>query len=510
MLPSELLRVNVWRGNIRPKYSSFGSSELQAAEEVIKTYVTNIGRKRGWIHERVLELEDAYGFKLVRGLALLVERGCAFVYKAPVNPIEARHAVFVEASASGLPITEEARSRILASVAQQLNVSPLQLEEALYADLEVEAVLKSAVNLKPLDLLKMYNLSLTQTLLFQATELSFSGMGNWQRIFRAIKYYGLMYLVTRQYGMFSVKVDGAASLFKLTKRYGTCIAKVLPEILRVPSWKLEAKILRNNRLLNLSLDSGRHGWLFPAAVAGESFDSKVEADFAVKFKSLASAWTLRREPEPLQAGASVLIPDFVFTLGDTKIYMEVVGFWTQEYLRRKLEKLVEVKDKPLIIALNEALACGKLVELKSANHNVHLILFKGGIPVQEVLRILEPYAVEALKAQVAALKLKVEKHIITVKELAERYNVAPEAVREAAAKLDSHVLVGECLVAKALLEEAKRVLEKEVKEKMPLPQALKLLEAYQFPDPLAVLVYCGLKIKWQGLLPASATISPKS
>lgn len=509
MLPSELLRVNVWRGNIRPKYSSFSSSELQAAEEVIKTYVANIGKKRGWIRERVLELEDAYGFKLVRGLALLVERRCIFASDAPINPVEARHAVFAEAAKAGLPVTDEARARILVSAAQQLNVSPLQLEEALYADLDVEAVLKSAVALKPSDLLKMYNLSLTQTLLFQATELSFSGAGNWQRIFRAIKYYGLMYSVTGQYGVFTVKVDGAASLFKLSKRYGTCIAKVLPEILRVPSWRLEAKILRNNRLLNLSLDSGRHGWLFPQAVAGESFDSKVERDFAVKFKSMASAWTLKREPEPLQAGASVIIPDFVFSLGAARVYMEIVGFWTREYLKRKLEKLSEVKDKILIVAADQALACDKIAELKTMNPNVHLIWFKGSIPVHEVLRVLKPYAEEAVKEQVAELRLKVEKPILSLEELAMQHNVAVEAVRQAAAAVDSHVLVGEALVAKELLEEAQRALQK-LSENAPLPVALKLLEAHHFPDPVAVLIYCGYQIKWRGLMPKDAVVTRKS
>ncbi|MCX8153022.1 MAG: DUF790 family protein [Candidatus Bathyarchaeota archaeon] len=507
LLPSELLRVNVWRGNIRPKYSSFSSLELQAAEEVVKAYATNVGIKRGLIRERVLELEDAYGFKLVRGLALLVERRCIFASEAPFNPVQARHVAFAEAARAGLPATEEARRRILASAAQQLNVSPSQLDEALYADLDVEAVLKSAVDLKPLDLLKMYNLSVTQTLLFRATEISFSGAGNWQRVFRAIKYYGLMYSVTRQYGMINVKVDGAASLFKLTKRYGTCLAKLLPEILRVPSWRLEAKILRNNSLLNFNLDSGKHGWLFPAEAVGESFDSKVEADFAVKFKSLGSAWTLQREPEPLQAGASVFIPDFVFALGDARVYMEVVGFWTREYLKRKLEKLGEVKDKTLIVTVDQTLACDKIAELKTANPRVHVIWFKGNIPIREVLRVLEPLAAEAVNAQAKELKLNVEEPIALLKELADRYNVAIEAVRQATARLDSHVLIGEALVAKALLDEAKRVLQKELKEQTPLPVALKLLDAYCFPDPLAVLAYCGFQIKWQGLLPADAVVS---
>jgi len=507
VLPSELLRASYWRGNIRLKYSGFSAADLQAAEAVIRAYAENVGRKRAWIRERILELEDLYGFKFVRGLALLVERKCVFASQARINPLEARHAVFAEAAKNGLPATWMARRRMLEAAAERLGVSAEQLDEWLYADLDAEATLELAAEVKPLELLKLYNLSLTQTLLFMATELSFNAAGNWQRIFRAVKHYGLMYSVTRQHSHFSVKVEGPTSLFKLTRRYGTCLAKVLPEIMHAPAWIIEAKILRNNRLFTFSLDNGKHGWLFPAVASSEGFDSKVEEEFAAKFRSLGLAWTLQREPEPLQAGVSVLIPDFVFTLGSARVYMEVVGFWTHEYLRRKLAKLAEVRDTPLIVAVDEELACGKLTELKSTNPHLHLIRYKNSIPLHAVLQVLAAYAEETVQTQAAQLKLELTKAIVPLKELAAEHGVTVEAARRAASSMDTHVLIGETLVAKTLMETVKQQLENNVKGEAPLLTVLTLLEPYQFPEPLAILVHCGFQVKWRGLLPADATVA---
>ena len=66
------------------------------------------------------------------------------------------------------------------------------------------------------ELLSEYNLSLTQTLLFDATELSFTASGNWQDLFHAIKKFGLIYEVYQD-NVLWVKIDGPASLFKLTQ-----------------------------------------------------------------------------------------------------------------------------------------------------------------------------------------------------------------------------------------------------------------------------------------------------
>ena len=465
MLPIELLIVQRWKDNIRPRYSKLDERDVSAASAVIKAYAESAKLKRGEIREKVSDLEETYGdYRFIRGLATIVERSCTFSSKASIDPLTARHMLFAEASKRGYPTSYEERISIVEHVASSLKVSTEQLEDSMYADLESEMVLEYAPSISPIELLKSYNMSLTQTLLFHSTEMTFIVSKNWQRIFRAIKYYGLMYTVERKNGNFTVRIDGPTSLFKLTRRYGTAMAKVIPEIVKGKPWRIEAKILRMNRLLNFVLESTKHGWLLPELAVEEVYDSTVEAEFANQFKSLGTVWKLIREAEPVKAGNSIMIPDFVFQFGKTCVQMEIVGFWTREYIKRKLEKLAEVRDKPFIVAVDEELACEKLSKLQASSPNIHVIYYKGKIQVKDVLRILQPLAEAEVNTQAEHVELYIKKPIVTVKELSEELGVAIETVRRAANKIETHVLVGEMIIEKALIEEVKQTLENFVKE----------------------------------------------
>jgi hypothetical protein len=335
--------------------------------------------------------------------------------------------------------------------------------------------------------------------------MEFTASGNWQRIFRAVKFHGLMYMAVRRGGSIAVRLDGPISLFKLTRRYGTALAKIVPEIIRAKPWRVQAKILRANRLLNFIIDSEGHGWLFPELQPTEKYDSAVEAEFAVQFNSLGTAWEVKREPEPVEAGSAIMIPDFTFRFGRLKVYMEVIGFWTKEYLKRKIEKLAEVKA-PFIIAVDEELACDKLARLQSSNPNLCLIYFKGKVPVRKVMNLLQPLAEAELKAQTLEVKFSVKKPVATLKEIAEEHGVAEEAVRRAAGKVETHILVGEMLIEKELLEDARRTLEETIVAEMPLSKALETLKPYNIPDPLSVITGFGYKVRWRGLSIENATV----
>ena len=78
--------------------------------------------------------------------------------------------------------------------------------------------------------------------------------------------------------------------------------------------------------------------------ATPSFDSSVEAALYRQHRSLEKqgythGWQLQREPDPLVAPGIILIPDFAFVRGDTRVFMEIAGFWTPAYRERKLAKL---------------------------------------------------------------------------------------------------------------------------------------------------------------------------
>ena len=160
------------------------------------------------------------------------------------------------------------RIQILSNVAET-GLTTTQIEESFYGDLDGELVLQEVASLSETELLAEYNLSLTQTLLFNCTELVFSASGNWQRIFYTLKKLGLLYEVTQENGI-TVKIDGPASLFKLTRRYGMAIAKLLPVMVANEQWNLGTEFFGNTIMKSAALSTVKNTEPFLKAVHAHS------------------------------------------------------------------------------------------------------------------------------------------------------------------------------------------------------------------------------------------------
>lgn len=428
MLTKDLLEVTKRKPDIQPRYREIDEYR-PLAEQVIAAYVP--GKTRGQIGEAVSELETHDTFKLVRGLSALLERRAEFEQQAPMPPAELRTAVFER----GFVTDARERQQVVAAVAAEHDLTPEAVEDHLWADREDEHVLVTAPDIEPAALLRQYNRSLTQTLLFDAVELAFTASGNYQAIFGHLKYLGLMYRVDPD---LTVTVTGPATLLKRTRKYGTSFAKLLPTIMAADEWRVKAQVETEvggePRLYEFTLDSGRAG-LFPEARAVDSFDSEVERDFATRIDALAEGWTVRREPTILRAGNRVMIPDFSFERDrgedGTAFYLEVVGFWTPDYLAEKLEKVRAVEsDHPLMLAVNEALNCTK-EDFAAANVN-QVFFYDGSIPVKPVLsrlNAIEEGLIEQDLASLAANGIEVPTQTVTpIEELADGYDVEPGAI----------------------------------------------------------------------------------
>jgi hypothetical protein len=94
--------------------------------------------------------------------------------------------------------------------------------------------------------------------------------------------------------------------------------------------------------------------------AGEVFDSSLERRLAEEFATLereraTAGWRLEREPEPVLAGATILVPDFALRRGARRVFLEIAGYWRPGYRERKLRKLTALGGKvPLILAVPES------------------------------------------------------------------------------------------------------------------------------------------------------------
>ena len=145
---------------------------------------------------------------------------------------------------------------------------------------------------------------------------------------------------------------------------------------------METRGLRNLRI-QLSSEDGLRSHL----PADAEFDSAVEADFAAKWgDEPREGWRLKREAEILHAGQKTFIPDFVLEhTSGRRVLLEIVGFWTPEYLERRVTTLEIFRNVPILLAVQEA----HLSRIADAAHARQLIAFRRTLQVQQVLEGLQ-------------------------------------------------------------------------------------------------------------------------
>ena len=512
MLPSNLLTVWRRKGTIQPRYAKPSTENLHVADKLIDAYKHGVGKKKSTLKKVADTLEDeGYDYHLVRSLSLLLDRRSVFKCTSQADPVVLRKKIFQETGKTGPATTPEQRKTIIEKVAAQLEISSQELEDAIYADLESELILQDFKLVSARALMEKYNLSLSQTLLFDSTELRFTVSGNWQKIFFRTKRLGLIYDAYKD-GEIWVKIDGPASLFKLTRRYGTAIAKLLPTIVASPKWTVEAKILWKftNEIYTFKLESWKHNPLFGDKQAAEAFDSAVEEDFANRFTALSSGWQLKREPEPVIVGKHVLIPDFSFEREGAKLYMEVVGFWTPEYLTRKIEKLKQTREH-MLVAVDENLACERLTKLEK-QQSLNIIYYRNKIPLPPVLRYLEDSYKEVRAQQTEFLRnlnVTFTEPVIKFEEFAKRTGVSTEAARAALTEKNpsNYIVLPDSLIRKDKLEQLKKKLDQQIAEKgkLSLTEAEKIAQTEQV-DLTAAISTLGYKIIWRGINTENAEI----
>ena len=547
MLASQLLRVRTRKGVISPLYCFAKNGDLQLAEDLINQFEVSRANKerKELLDKRLSMIECRFNdYKLVRGLCTLLERRCQFVDVSGGNddhnippPTFIRKALFEESSKIGLALTDIERNKIIDLVASRMKLTVSQIREIMWADLEGNLILDDFNSISAPDLLGWYNLSLIQTLLFSCTRLEFTvyeGV-NWKRVLRDVKRLGLMYNLQREqkdapkpisfdplhdaaHTKLVCSVDGPISLFKLTDRYGTSIAKLLPSIISSQRWSLSAWIVRKTmsgkKIYEFKTTSSDIPTLLNDPYKNTyplKFDSSVEEKFANKFEQSANGWKLVREPEPLVVSdGRAFIPDFMFQKYDKKVYLEIVGFWTKEYLERKLHKLNDIvssKSIDLFIAVNEDLACAKIL---STNFQDRIIWYKNElVPVKILLNHLKTIDQQQIERDTMNPNLKIElndaQDIISIKDIATRLGISTESVIAIAARdYHDYLRAGLFLVSKSKGEKLTFLLNGVIK----FVDACTILSDNSIPEEgyAELISNLGYDVLWQDLDPNNAII----
>ncbi|UPV73152.1 DUF790 family protein [Halorussus limi] len=522
MLTKDLLRVSRAGGGYAPQFA--GREHRPLAARVLGTFQGHVGEPRSELDAALADLEgEADHFKLVRGFAKLLDREAVFETRAAVPPERARRVAFESAERVGV-VSESERERALERAGDRLAADPGEVADSLYADLDERQVLAEfEARWDPDQLLAQYNLSLAQTALFDATELRVR-TSDPKALVSAVKRLRLMYEIRKTDGDEralsdrEVVVTGPDALFRSTRRYGTRFARLLRTVAKADSWTLAATIddYGTDRTLSLSdADPVRVPGVEP--VGDVTFDSGVEADFAARFESLDFDWELTREPEPLETGARVMIPDFAFDYSpasvargtssdesdgehaDFRVFFEIMGFWTPEYVEKKLGQLESVEDVELVVAVDESLGVGE--EIAARDHRA--IPYSGTIRLKDVRDVLRRYEEQLVAESAANLpdELVPEADAISLAALADEHGVSEDAIEEKT--FPDHERVGRTLVRPGVLA----ALRDDIEAGMAFSEAEAVLSERGIEDASAVLSELGFAVEWEGL--SGGTIRPK-
>ncbi len=256
-----------------------------------------------------------------------------------------------------------------AETASALGISAEALQRGLYDDRPGARRLTRIPDADGRALLARYNLELARGLLRDATRVVLRTSGGWRDVFRAVKAAGLMHELHRDGKRYRLELTGPAAQFLVRPaRYGVRFARVLPVLARAPAWRVDADVIRDGRPCQLRL-TGRARAVGDQAPVGseprrERYDSAWERRFARDFRASSWAteggWTLTRERSPLSSGGVVFLPDFTLRHADGReAAVELVGFWTPDYLRLKLDKVRSAVGVPLVLVVARSLAVGE-------------------------------------------------------------------------------------------------------------------------------------------------------
>ena len=272
-------------------------------------------------------------------------------------------------------------------IANELGMSWGQIERALFADvMQFHLLSKFEGYASAGELLARYNVAQSQAVLYDAVSMVVWAKEDFKLILRYAKLARLMHTIQRRSdGTYLISLDGPTSVLRDTRRYGIAFAKFLPALLACSGWKMNAVIQhRRSSWQNQFCLSPADG-LTSNVKTAELFDSRLEENFANRWgDEPRNGWRLIREGEILFHHQKVFVPDFAFVHDSgRRVLMEIVGFWTPEYLEEKLRTLSTFSEHRLILAVADS------IDWPSEQINDLVFRYKTAIKIADVLRALD-------------------------------------------------------------------------------------------------------------------------
>jgi predicted nuclease of restriction endonuclease-like RecB superfamily len=367
MLTKQLALATYDKGRLLPdRLTRQGHAHyLTHANRMLETYRTGIGRTRRELHRAVAAIfapETDCPIRRIQAFCKLLDDASTWASGSAGETAQLRQTIF-RRGASLHPLVrcpdrlfpnEETAAKT--AIAAELGTSWDEIDRRLFADV-IECHRLESFTAYPTGeaLLARYNVAQVQVALFRAVEMIVWATDDFKTILRYAKLARLMHSIRRSGdSRYEIRLDGPASVLRATRRYGVAMARFLPALVACRGWRMHAVLQTRRRGHFVSLDLSSDDRLNSHLPAPEEFDSRVEEAFARHWGEKREGWSLDREGEVLHQGQKVFVPDFVLRHDDGRsMLLEIVGFWTPEYLQAKFQTLRTFADQRILVAVTK-------------------------------------------------------------------------------------------------------------------------------------------------------------
>ncbi len=384
MLPADCIQVRIAGDVATPVW--LGVEDYSWLRALIADFARLDGRRHCEVVSFLQEPTCAPAPPGKRRMAIRTMQDLCEKERPPVDAGLLRDVVAVEAQ-TARDAGRFDRSAVLAAGATLLGLPPAAADEQMFADLPGERRIRVPNPLPDVQaLVARTNLALAQGLLRLASEVVIEIYGNSRAVIRQVRLRRLLCSVRRAgRGGIRLEVSGPFSLFRHTTMYGRALASILPLLPWCTRFDLEARCVLRGRAVSVHLGPGD-------PIAGgdppRPYDSRLEERFARDFTRANLDWDLVREPEPVEAGELLIFPDFEVVHrqdGSRRFLLEIVGFWTPDYLHEKLARLRALPQIPLVLCIDRGLNCSAA----DLPPHARVVWFKKRIDPRSVLAVIE-------------------------------------------------------------------------------------------------------------------------
>jgi predicted nuclease of restriction endonuclease-like RecB superfamily len=364
------------------------------AQKVLAIYCNGISRQRCWLHREVESIfadEPDCPIRRIQAFCKLLDDKSTYQTDPDGKAAKLRLEIFSEA-ARFHPLVKQPdqlfeydEKKIKTQISKKIGMQWDQIEQVLYSDViafqrltQFEGYSNAAA------LLSRYNVAQLQACLYRAESMTVTATDDFKTILRYAKLAHLLHDIVRvDTSKYRIVFSGPASILHETRRYGVNFAKFLPALLACKGWEMIASVQTPwNKPAKLIL-SDKDGFTSHLPSPDE-FDSTIEESFAEKFGTTRNGWQLIREGEILHHQQKTFVPDFTFRHVDgTEVLLEIVGFWTPEYLAHRRETLRQFREHKILIAVPEK----SLREGATIGENI--LVYKTALKIEPLMEALE-------------------------------------------------------------------------------------------------------------------------